>query len=104
MAVCRKRSTKSAPESLSSSYFTGSPPKGISMMALTSQGGLRPMGILEMSIAFRLRLQRLGRTRSRWRGIAAHHPWEKHYAGQRQERGHYEEIEPTDQLDDLAGR
>src|SRR5215467_10245577 len=31
MAVCRKRSTMSAPVALSSSYFTGAPPSGISI-------------------------------------------------------------------------
>ena len=36
MAVLRKRSTNITPEALSSSYLTGEPPMGISMMTLTS--------------------------------------------------------------------
>ena len=38
------RSTRRYPVSLSISYFTGSPPCGISMKALTSCGGFFPMG------------------------------------------------------------
>ncbi len=38
MAVPMNRSTKTAPVSLSTSYFTGSLPNGISMMTLTSLG------------------------------------------------------------------
>src|SRR5438105_3157241 len=51
MAVCRKRSTMSAPEVLSSSYFTGAPPSGISMTAWMSLGGLGPTEIALTSIA-----------------------------------------------------
>src|SRR5665213_285511 len=50
MAVCRKRSTNSAPLALSISYFTGNPPAGISMSTFTSFGGLRPAGIFEISM------------------------------------------------------
>src|SRR5947208_7705133 len=50
MAVCRKRSTMSAPEVLSSSYFTGAPPSGISMTAWMSLGGLGPIEIALTSI------------------------------------------------------
>src|SRR5208282_1302027 len=52
MAVCRKRLTNSAPETLSSSYFTGTPPCGISTSTLMSSGGLRPGGIFETSMRF----------------------------------------------------
>src|SRR5262249_488464 len=100
MAVCRNRSTKSAPDSLSISYFTGSPPSGISMMALTSQGGLRPMAIFEMSMTGPPPLA--GRRGARRRGIAAHHRWEGEEAGQSHERRHDEEIEPADELGKLA--
>src|ERR1700761_1032884 len=51
MAVCRKRSTNSAPEALSISYFTGRPPAGISMRTFTSPGGLRPAGICDKSMS-----------------------------------------------------
>src|SRR6185437_4833515 len=50
IAVCRKRSTCSAPEALSISYFTGAPPCGISTITLISSGGLRPMAICSMFI------------------------------------------------------
>src|SRR5512139_138471 len=46
MAVFMKRSTKIAPESLSTSYFTGSPCAGISMMTLKSSGRFLPEGTL----------------------------------------------------------
>src|SRR5215813_8184374 len=101
MAVCRKRSTNSAPDSLSSSYFTGSPPRGISMMAFTSQGGLRPMGIFEMSMILCLLLRHGSMYRRR---IAPHHPQKENQARQRQERRYDEEIEPTDHLDHFAPR
>src|SRR4029450_12107271 len=50
MAVCRKRSTNMAPDFLSTSYLTGAPPCGISMMTLTSCGGFSPTLMLERSI------------------------------------------------------
>src|SRR6516225_5415911 len=52
MAVCRKRSTYSAPEFLSNSYLTGTPPYGISMKAWISFGGLRPDVTLLRSMIF----------------------------------------------------
>src|SRR5208282_2025745 len=51
IAVCRNRSTNSAPESLSSSYLTGSPPCGISTTTLMSFGGARPTGTFARSMA-----------------------------------------------------
>ncbi|CFO11732.1 Uncharacterised protein [Bordetella pertussis] len=42
MAVSMKRSTKIAPDSLSTSYFTGSAFMGISMMTLKSSGSFLP--------------------------------------------------------------
>src|SRR5258707_15196798 len=51
MAVCRKRSTIRAPDSLSNSYLTGSPPCGISITTLMSKGGSLPIAILSMFIA-----------------------------------------------------
>src|SRR4029078_6541470 len=39
-----------APDFLSSSYLTGAPPCGISMMTLTSCGGLSPTGMLAISM------------------------------------------------------
>src|SRR6478736_1249508 len=53
MAVCRKRSTNMAPDFLSTSYLTGAPPCGISMMTLTSCGGFSPTGMWERSIDVR---------------------------------------------------
>src|SRR4029079_8588793 len=50
MAVCRKRSTNMAPDFLSTSYLTGAPPCGISMMTLTSCGGFSPTLMLERSM------------------------------------------------------
>src|ERR1700744_6339184 len=50
MAVCRNRSTTIAPDALSSSYFTGVPPTGISMIACRSEGGFRPALILVTSM------------------------------------------------------
>src|SRR3546814_3267826 len=44
------RSTQRAPDFLSNSYLTGSPPTGTSMMTLTLSGGLSPMGIRSMFI------------------------------------------------------
>src|SRR5690606_2897520 len=44
MAVSMKRSTKTEPESLSTSYLTGSAFMGISMMTLNSSGKLVPAG------------------------------------------------------------
>src|SRR3546814_17720935 len=44
MAVSMKRSTKTEPESLSTSYLTGSAFMGISMMTLNSSGTLLPAG------------------------------------------------------------
>src|SRR3546814_17697362 len=41
-----------APDSLSISYFTGWAPSGTSTIALRSQGGFWPTGILLMSTAF----------------------------------------------------
>src|ERR1700730_19305031 len=41
------------PDALSSSYFTGTPPCGISTTTLKSCGGARPIGILAMCIARR---------------------------------------------------
>src|SRR2546422_7856270 len=51
MAVCKKRSTMSAPDLLSCSYFTGVPPSGISMTTWMPLGGLGPAEIASMSIA-----------------------------------------------------
>src|SRR5262249_42253845 len=50
IAVCKKRSTNIAPDFLSSSYFTGTPPTGISMIACRSDGGFGPALILLTSI------------------------------------------------------
>src|SRR5690606_3715345 len=44
MGVDRMRSTKIAPEALSTSYLTGSASFGISMTTLISSGGLAPVG------------------------------------------------------------
>ncbi|EGP44878.1 hypothetical protein AXXA_18847 [Achromobacter insuavis AXX-A] len=44
MAVSMKRSTKIAPDSLSTSYLTGSAFMGISMMTLKSSGSFLPGG------------------------------------------------------------
>src|SRR5690606_20886343 len=44
MGVERMRSTKIAPEALSTSYLTGSASFGISMTTLISCGGLAPVG------------------------------------------------------------
>src|SRR6516165_1058495 len=52
MAVWRKRSTYSAPEPLSNSYLTGTPPKGISIKAWISLGGFRPAVTLLTSTVF----------------------------------------------------
>ena len=46
MAVIMKRSTNSAPDALSTSYFTGSAFIGISMMTLNSCGTWSPAVIL----------------------------------------------------------
>src|SRR5215217_5486961 len=51
MGVCRMRSTNKAPDFLSNSYFTGSPPTGTSMMTLMFSGGLSPVGIRLMFMA-----------------------------------------------------
>src|SRR5580765_2742791 len=48
MEVCRKRSTKRVPASLSISYLIGSPPTGTSMMTLTSCGGFLPIEMASM--------------------------------------------------------
>src|SRR6218665_3010573 len=42
------RSTNRAPETLSNSYFTGSPPTGTSMMTLMLSGGSLPTGMRSM--------------------------------------------------------
>src|SRR6478735_11047535 len=42
-----------APEVLSTSYLTGAPPCGISMMTLTSCGGFSPTGMWKRSIGVR---------------------------------------------------
>src|SRR5262245_12523912 len=42
-----------APDFLSTSYLTGAPPCGISMMTLTSCGGFSPTGMWERSIGVR---------------------------------------------------
>src|SRR5689334_18299992 len=42
------RSTNRAPETLSNSYFTGSPPTGTSMMTLMDSGGSSPTGMRSM--------------------------------------------------------
>ena len=42
------RSTKIAPDTLSNSYLTGSPPIGTSMSTLMLCGGLEPAGIRSM--------------------------------------------------------
>ena len=44
MGVAMKRSTKIAPDSLSTSYLTGSEWAGISMITLTSSGAFLPVG------------------------------------------------------------
>src|SRR5262252_1688249 len=59
MAVCRKRSTNSAPVVLSISYFTGAPPSGISMIAWRSLGGLRPGEMCRTSMAASTTLERI---------------------------------------------
>src|ERR1051326_2659690 len=48
IGVWRMRSTKIAPDFLSNSYFTGSPPTGTSMITLTRAGGSSPSGIRSM--------------------------------------------------------
>src|SRR5690242_14853941 len=45
------RSTNNAPDFLSNSYFTGSPPTGTSMTTLTLFGGSSPMGMRSRFIA-----------------------------------------------------
>src|SRR5438046_6261041 len=45
------RSTNRAPDFLSNSYFTGSPPTGTSMITLTLFGGSSPIGMRSMFIA-----------------------------------------------------
>src|SRR5215470_3322307 len=103
MAVCRKRSTNSAPDSLSISYFTGSPPSGISMIAFTSQGGLRPIGIFEMSMdqqssettLVSADIARIAGLRWRHRRIQAHEPQEKQQAGNGEQRRREEEARPA---------
>jgi hypothetical protein len=45
------RSTNSAPDSLSNSYLTGSPPSGTSMTTLRLSGGLAPVGMRSMFMA-----------------------------------------------------
>src|SRR5579859_240102 len=50
MAVCRKRSTNIAPDSLSTSYLIGTPPSGISITTLMSWGASLPTGILLRSM------------------------------------------------------
>src|SRR3954452_7527034 len=45
------RSTNKAPDFLSNSYFTGSPPTGTSMTTLIFSGGLSPVGMRSMFIA-----------------------------------------------------
>src|SRR5947209_1225190 len=57
-----KRSTNSAPDSLSTSYFTGSPASGISTITLNSCGTLSPAVTLLMLI---------GPWSSLWRGGCA---------------------------------
>src|SRR6476469_7495280 len=57
------RSTNSAPDCLSNSYFTGSPPVGTSMITLRLSGGLSPVGIYSMRMAAAPRPGAL-----RWRG------------------------------------
>src|SRR5690349_8824673 len=42
------RSTKIAPDFLSNSYFTGSPPSGTSMITLIRSGGASPTGMRSM--------------------------------------------------------
>src|ERR1700740_963484 len=51
MGVCKMRSTNSAPDALSNSYFTGSPPTGTSMMTFRLSGGVSPVGIRSISMA-----------------------------------------------------
>src|SRR3546814_1085483 len=48
------RSTNSAPDFLSNSYFTGSPPTGTSMMTLRLSGGLSPIGTMSIRIGLPL--------------------------------------------------
>src|ERR1700761_984976 len=50
MAVCKKRSTNIAPDSLSTSYLIGTPPSGISITTLMSCGASLPIGILLRSM------------------------------------------------------
>src|SRR3569623_2466408 len=52
MAVLMNRSTNMAPESLSTSYFTGSLCEGISMITLMSLGTSRPEFTLSRLMAF----------------------------------------------------
>src|SRR4051812_1366574 len=52
MAVYRKRSTMSAPDSLSISYLIGSPPTGTSTITFTSFGGSLPMDTDSRRIQF----------------------------------------------------
>src|SRR4030081_1778233 len=50
-----------APDALSTSYLTGAPPCGISMMTFTSCGGFSPTGMCERSMVRRGLLGRLGK-------------------------------------------
>src|SRR5438309_5514626 len=54
------RSTNKAPETLSNSYFTGSPPTGTSMMTLMFSGGLSPVGMRLMFMTAHLKGQIAG--------------------------------------------
>src|SRR6266702_7775472 len=75
MAVIMKRSTNSAPESLSTSYLTGSAFIGISMMTLNSCGTLSPAVTLLMLIYFRILVGReWGRSRSSYYTVPLGHP------------------------------
>src|SRR4051812_2834097 len=46
------RSTNSAPDFLSNSYFTGSPPTGTSITTFRLSGGLSPTGIKSIRMSF----------------------------------------------------
>src|SRR3990167_5070623 len=72
MAVFRNRSTNTAPVTLSTSYLTGSPRKGISTTTFTSRGGSAPAPILSRLIAYDPYFPRKrSRARRQWACAAA---------------------------------
>src|SRR3546814_20721798 len=95
MAVSMKRSTNTVPESLSTSYLTGSAFMGISTTTLNSSGNLLPAGTrskLMLNLTLRIKTRKISRGRSRAAGdltFATDHRrgWE-HYRNTRQDSCH----------------